>query len=294
MDWDKLKTFYYVVKAGGITASGPYLHLSQPAISRQIKNLEYSLKKALFLRRRDGCVLTEEGEVLYSSVKKMIEEAEYATSRIFAMSDEPTGEIKITTTNALASSWLPRYVPTFLEQYPNISFTIIGNDQDLDLKTREADVAIRTYAENQPDLVQDYLSSFHLGLYASEKYLQKHGIPKKVQDLDNHRLLSFGEYKIHPYGNINWCLTVGAYKDRKPFLSINSSQGLHLMAENGLGIAALSKEYASNNTKLVRILPHVDGPKIDIYYVYPTRLKEIKRIAVLGEFLRNELKKDMK
>lgn len=290
MDLNKLQTFYHLAKTGNFSRTAEALNVNQSSVTRQIQDIERKLKVKLFIRHPGRTHLTEEGSVLFDSVTRVFTELESAKTNIQSLSREPIGEIKIATTNALASSWLPLYVPEFLKKYPKVHVSIIGNDRDLDLYVREADVAIRTYADNQPELIQEYLMTFHLGLYASKEYLEVYGYPSTTNDLDNHQLLVFGDYRDHPYGDINWVLKVGTRGQlRTPYLSVNSSQGLHLMAESGLGIAALSEEYAAQNTKLLRVLPQLKGPEIKIYYVYPKGLEKVNKIRALGDFLKNKL-----
>ncbi len=73
---------------------------------------------------------------------------------------------------------------------------LLLDDADLDLAMREADVAIRMHPPKQPDLVQRHLMAIEWHVCASPDYLKKHGTPTTVEDLDNHRLVLFGDY--HP------------------------------------------------------------------------------------------------
>lgn len=293
MDWEKLKTFYYVAKAGSFSKAAETLFISQSALSRQISLLEDAFKVKLFVRHGRGIHLTEEGAMVYESVAKMFSEIESTHTKITESIHEPVGEIKIATTNALASPWLPQYIPGYMERYPKVKLSIIGEDKELDLHTREADVAIRPFAEHGTDLVQDPLISFHLGLYASKKYLKNYGTPKSPSDLDNHRLLIYGDYRNFPYDKFNWILKVDRKEGVRDYaLCMNSSQGLALLAEAHMGIAPLSSEYTLKNKNLVRVLPELNGPVVKIYYVYPKNLKNIKRIQSLGDYLKEAIRKE--
>jgi len=293
VNWEKLKTFHCVSKLGSFTKAGEFLHISQSAVSRQVQDLEHQVGCKLFVRDHRHLVLTKEGEIILNAVEQMMSDVEMAYTLIQEESNEPQGLLKVTTTSALATLWLARFAPDFLKKYPKMRLTIIGNDQELDLTIRQADVAIRPRIESQPDLEQKHLTTFHLGLYASPQYLKEFGSPQHPKDLDDHRLLVFGDYTTHPYGNINWVLKVGSSpeKERIPYMCINSSQGLMWSAEAGLGIAGLSQEYAQENDKLVRVLPSHETPTIDLYYVYPSHFKNSKRITVFGDYLAEKLNK---
>jgi DNA-binding transcriptional LysR family regulator len=292
LDWEKLKSFHSVSNFKNITQAAESLNISQPALSRKIQDLEYQVGHKLFIRTHRELILTEQGEILLAAAEKMITDVETARTLIQDESKEPQGILRIATTSALANLWISKFVPEFLKQYPKMKLTIIGNDQELDLSIRQADVAIRPYLECYPDLEQIFLVTFHLGMYASSQYLKEFGVPKTPEDLDHHRLIVFGEHSVHPYGNINWLLKVGSSQQhpREPYMCINSSQGLLWAAEAGLGIASLSQEYANENPDLIRILPDIETPSIDFYYVYPPQFKTSGRVTAFGEFLTKKLK----
>jgi DNA-binding transcriptional LysR family regulator len=71
MDWDKLRIFHAVADAGSLTHAGDSLHLSQSAVSRQIRSLEESLNTTLFHRHARGLILTEQGELLFEATRAM-------------------------------------------------------------------------------------------------------------------------------------------------------------------------------------------------------------------------------
>jgi DNA-binding transcriptional LysR family regulator len=150
---------------------------------------------------------------------------------------------------------------------------------------READLAIRMQAPRQPDLIQRHLVTIGMHVYASPEYLKRFGTPEKPEDLDNHRLISFGEEIRAPISNINWLLEAGATKERRPILQINSSYGIYRAAVSGLGIAGLPDYMAREGANLVRILPELSGPSIETYFVYPEELRASKRISVFRDFL---------
>lgn len=288
LDWDKLRVFYYVARAKSFNRASHDLNVSQSALSRSIQLLEHLLKVQLFNRVPKGLVLTKQGEILFEKTKEMFASLEDAKSTIQEESTEPRGSLKVASTVALASLWLVEILPEFLKSYPDIELDIIGHDENLDVKAREADVAIRPFIKENADLIQEYLFSCFLQLYASPEYIKKFGCPRTVHDLDNHRIITFGESTIRPYSDIDWPLRVGGKSNhmRKPYISINSSKGACRLAELGLGIVALSKEFPGiDELNLINILPDIKGPVVDLYYVYPMALKGSKRVQVFGTYL---------
>lgn len=293
IDWNKFKLFYYVAKAGSFTAAAETLHTSQSALSRSIQSIEYQLKVKLFERVARGLVLTKRGESLLRAAEKAFEEFSRAEMLMREEEEEPQGTLKIATTMAIATVWIIPHLRDFLKKYPKVQLSIIGNDEELDLKTRQADVSIRPFIENHPELIQEPICTFHIKLYASKKYLAEYGIPQTLQDLDHHRFVVFGYDAKNPYNDINWPLKLGMPKGmlREPFLCVNSSAGMRQAAEDDHGIIAIAAEYPDlEKSGLIEILPEEVKPSIPIYYVYPEHLKDSKRVIILGEYLKKILK----
>jgi DNA-binding transcriptional LysR family regulator len=77
--------------------------------------------------------------------------------------------------------------------YPEICINLITSDEELDLATRGADVAIRLRRPTQPNLIQRKLFSMHFHAYASSEYLKRFGMPRSLKDLDGHRIMLLAE-----------------------------------------------------------------------------------------------------
>ena len=163
---------------------------------------------------------------------------------------------------------------------------LLCDDAELDLAMREADVAIRMHAPKQPDLIQRHLMSMQWHICASPEYLKKHGVPKRPEELDAHRLILFGNHHA-PVPDINWLAEVGRRpgNPRRAVLEVNSLQAILLAIRSGTGIGAIPDYAMPDNTDLVRIMTDLKGPKIDVFFVYPEELRNSKRVAVFRDFL---------
>jgi DNA-binding transcriptional LysR family regulator len=287
MDWDKLRVFHAVAEAGSFTHAGESLNLSQSAVSRQISALEESLSVPLFHRHARGLILTEQGELLFRTAREVFAKLAMAEGLISESKDRPKGPLKITTTVAFGSIWLTPRIREFLDLYPEIQVSLVVDDSELDLSMREADVAIRMSPPRQPDLIQRHLVSVQVHIYASNDYIQKYGAPKRPEDLEEHRVIVYGEDARPPVPGVNWLLEVGNKpgQDRRPILTVNNTYGMLRAIMSGLGVAALPDFVASEQQGLVRILPEVSGPPNEAYFVYPEELRTSKRISVFRDFL---------
>ena len=287
MDWDKLRIFHAVAEAGSFTHAGESLNLSQSAVSRQISALEESLNVSLFHRHARGLILNEQGELLYRTAHEVFAKLAMAEAQLSESKDRPKGQLKVTTTVALGSTWLTPRMGEFLDVYPDVTVDLLLDDRELDLSMREADVAIRMAPPRQPELIQRHLMTVHLNIYAAPAYIKRYGLPKTVEELDNHKVIVYGEATRPPVPDTNLLMRLGAKGDerRRPSLTVNNVYAIQRAAEAGLGLAALPEFMVQGTSNLVRVLPEVEGPRIDAYFVYPEELRNSKRIQVFRDFL---------
>lgn len=287
MDWDKLRVFHAAAEAGSFTHAGKALGLSQSAVSRQVSGLELDLQAPLFHRHARGLILTEQGEVLFRTVRDMVMKLDAARTRLSDTRERPRGELRVTTTVGIGTNWLTPRIGEFIELYPDIKVTILLSDDELDLSMREADVAIRVREPVQPDLIRRRLFTMHFHAYASAVYLKRFGEPKTLDDLDSHRILTYGVAAQSYLGAINSLHFAGRDpKDPRPStLKVNNISALRRAVENGVGIAILPDYLALSDTNLVRILPQADMPELECFLVYAEELKNVARVRVFRDFL---------
>ncbi len=294
MDWDKLRVFHAVAEAGSFTHAGESLNLSQSAVSRQVSGLESSLKVPLFHRHARGLILTEQGEMLYRTAHEILAKVTIAEARLSESTERPQGPLRITTTVAFGSVWLTSRIKDFLVLYPDIDVTLVLADTELDLSMRQADVAIRMMPPRQPDLIQRHLMTMRYHVFAAPEYLKKHGMPKTPEDLDNHRIVVFGEDAHQPVPNLNWLLEAGTKPSRKrqAALKVNSTYAIFRAVQSGLGLGALPDYMSRESGNLVEVLPELRGPTVDTYFVYAEELRHSKRIGVFRDYLVRRIAED--
>ena len=287
MDWDKIRIFYTVAEAGSFTRAGDDLGLSQSAVSRQVSALERELKAPLFHRHARGLILTEQGDLLFRAAKDMRLRLENTRARLEETSERPSGELKVTTTVGLGSLWLTQRIAEFLDTYPDVRISMILTNEELDLAMREADVALRLRRPAQPDLIQRRLFTVHFHIYASTDYVKRFGEPKTVDDLDQHRLLSFGGNQPPYLMSVHWLATIGreGQPPRDYHMVVNNIPALRSAVETGAGIAVLPDYAVDGNTKLVQLLRDVETPSLDTYLVYAEEMRNVARVQAFRDFL---------
>ena len=288
MDWDKLRIFHAVAEKGSLTHAGDVLHLSQSAVSRQIRALEESLAVTLFHRHARGLILTEQGELLFDATQQMVRRLDATAARIRDSEDEVFGELRVTTTMGFGTLWLAPRLARLYEKYPALKIDLMLEERVLDLPMREADVAIRMKEPSQADLIRKRLMNIKMRLYASPEYLAAHGTPQQMEDMSQHRLIC-----QHP-GTAQ--VAAGALlvaelmtHDVPSTLHVNNYFGVLQGVLNHLGIGVLPDYITEDFPNLVRVLPEVESGEVPVFLAYPEELRHSKRVAVFRDFVLDEI-----
>ena len=288
MDWDKLRIFHAVADAGSLTHAGDSLHLSQSAVSRQVRGLEESLNTTLFHRHARGLILTEQGELLFDATTAMIKRLDAAEARIKDSEEEVFGELRVTTTIGFGSLWLAPRLPHLYDKYPDLKIDLMLEEKVLDLPMREADVAIRMKEPSQADLIRKRLMTVHMQLYASPDYVAQNGMPESIEDIGNRRLICQNPRTVQVGAGLQLVQHLLAY-DVPSMLTVNNYFGVLQSVLHGLGIGVLPDYVTQDFPELVRILPDLSSNEVPVFLAYPEELRQSKRIQVFRDFVQDEI-----
>jgi len=291
MDWDKLRIFHAVAESGSVTSATVNLNLSQSAISRQIQSLEISLKVKLFERHARGLTLTENGEYLFKTAHDVISKLKDVESTLGDKKNKPSGKLIVTTFVSFGTTWLTPRIQEFMQLNPDIEIELVFDDKELDLSTRQADIGIWARRPKKLNYIQKKLIDINYHIYGSPKYLEKYGYPKIINDLNNHKFISFGKGTPSPVFNPDWALKLGMKdkKKRKSCMKVNSVYGLLLAVQSGVGLAALPDYLTLKQPDIVKVLPNVEGPITEAHFVYPESLRNVARIQAFRNFLYSKI-----
>ena len=288
MDWDKLRIFHAVADAGSLTHAGDALHLSQSAVSRQIRALEESLNTTLFHRHARGLILTEQGELLFDATVSMVKRIDAATARIRDSEEEVFGELRVTTTTGFGSLWLAPRLPKLYEKYPDLNIDLMLEERVLDLPMREADVAIRMKEPSQADLIRKRLMNIRMRLYASPSYLAQNGAPETMEDMADHRLICQNTRSAQVGAGLNLVQQLLTY-DIRSTLTVNNYFGVLQAVISDLGIGVLPDYIIEDFPSIVRVLPDVESVEVPVFLAYPEELRQSKRISAFRDFVQEEI-----
>lgn len=288
MDWDKLRIFHAVADAGSLTHAGDVLHLSQSAVSRQIRALEESLDTTLFHRHARGLILTEQGELLFEATSAMNKRLDTAAARIRDSEEEVFGVLRVTTTTGFGTLWLAPRLPKLYEKYPDLKIELMLEERVLDLPMREADVAIRMKEPSQADLIRRRLMNIRMRLYATPEYLAMNGTPQKLSEISDHRLISQNPNTPQVAAGAGLVQMLMDY-DIRSTLTVNNYFGVLQGVLNHLGIGVLPDYLSEDFPHLVRVLPQIESDDVPVFLAYPEELRQSKRVGAFRDFVMEEI-----
>jgi len=285
-----LRALCAIVDSGSFTAAAERLGTSHSAMSRQLRQLEEHLGVRLLDRNSRRMSLTEAGRGYFEEAAAILERLERAEQRARAGQEVPSGTLRLSVPQVIASQELPYWLPTFLERYPQVSLDLSANDQLVDVVGEGFDLVLRV-AASLPDsqLVVQELARCDTILVAAPGYVARHGLPRQPEDLHRHVRLAFSPTA----GRVPWtlCGARGATAAIEPGsrLRVDSTPALHAAALAGMGIAvftALTVQEDLRAGRLVRLLPAWHAGQRGYYALYPHARALAPKVRVLVEHLR--------
>lgn len=223
MTFDQLRTFLWVARLGGFRKAADRLHLSQPAVSTRISNLEQHLQVALFERGPGELVLTKEGTLLLSYAEQMLFVEEEIKQRV-ANPSEAAGLFRVGASETIAQAWLPEFLKVFSERYPrvNVDLTVdISLNLRAGLLERKLDLAILMGPISEFSVENVALPTFDLHWYRSTANPQS--------DLSKIPVISYSS-KTRPYRELMSELTRRVGPKLRVYSSASLSASLKMIA----------------------------------------------------------------
>ncbi|OMQ24686.1 LysR family transcriptional regulator [Serratia oryzae] len=281
MNWDDARFFLAVARYGTLRKAANELRVDQATVGRRVSALEETLGSKLFIRTPKSFSLSPLGEEMLADVINM-ENAVQAIGRKAASGDESLcGNVRIATTDTMAEAFVIPALKNLREKYPRITVTLLTAVNISDISYRGADLAIRGARPDSDELVIKRLATIEMGLYATQDYLDRQGMPTKGDHLRGHDLLMFPRELVPRHWN-NFCGETLA--EPNAVLQCNSQLLLRSATRNGLGIGLLSCFLADKDPDLIRIFPE-NKDWVDIWLVLHPDLQRAARVRAVVQAL---------
>jgi DNA-binding transcriptional LysR family regulator len=230
--------FICVIECGSISAAAQQIGQTPSAVSRTLSRLEAKLDITLINRTTRRMDLTEEGKYFFEHAKRILDQMDELEEHLNSRRQTPSGRLRINAASPFMLHAIVPHIDEFRRRYPDILLELNSDDSIIDLLEQSTDIAIRIGALADSTLHARSLGCSPLHIVASPAYLEQHGTPAAVADLDRHALLGFAQNE----GLNQWPLRhVGG--DRWPInaaMSASSGETVRHLALAGQGIACLS------------------------------------------------------
>ncbi len=235
----EMEAFATVVDQGGFTDAARKLGISKSAVSKHISALEARLGTRLLNRTTRRVNPTEIGLAYYDKALRVLNDAGEADALVSSLRTDPAGLLRVSVATDFGVHQLSPIIGPFLDEFPDITLSIVLNNRFVELGSEGFDMAVRIGEVDDSTLNARRLAETTKRMVASPAYFRKYGRPTRIDDLNEHRLLHYSTQG----GNAVWRLTAPSGEKRQVRtaggLSVNDGQSLLNATISGLGIAYL-------------------------------------------------------
>lgn len=281
ISWDHWRSFLAVIDEGSLSGAARTLRLTQPTLGRHVDALEAALDVRLFSRAPDGMLPTAAAAALEDQARQMQATAAALLRAASAAENAARGTVRLAASEIVGAEVLPPILAAFAERHPQIEIELLIDNRNADLLRQTADIAVRMVRPVQKALAMRPLGQARLGLYAHRRYAELAGLPHRLVDLREHRLIgpestrglagvTIGEEPVTP----DWF----AYR-------CDSDLGQLALLRAGVGIGICQRAVARADPELVPVLPDSVSFTLEPHLVFHEALRTVARIRLLADHL---------
>ena len=258
------KVFYYVAKNKNITKAANELMITQPGISKSIKNLEEQLGCSLFIRTKSGVILTDEGKIFYDQIKQAMEIIDNAELKLKEMINLDYGYLNVGVSNTLTKKYLLPYIKDFHAKYPKVKITIYTNPT-FTLLQKMRNGLIDFIILNMPYAVPADCDSYKLMdiqdcFIANEKFSELKNKVIPFEELNNYPLILISKGSNTRYALDNYCAELGVTLN--PEMDLSSYSLVTEFTKIGMGVGIATKEFLDDEFKTGELFEVKTEPKL--------------------------------
>ena len=251
----EMEVFVAVVEAGSFSEAARRLDMSPSAVSKLTSRLEARLGTRLLNRSTRSIELTAEGERFHRESQCILEQMTALEDGLLHEMPRPTGDVRVNMNLPFGLQCVLDLLPGFLACHPGIRLSVDLTDQVVDLVEHHADVAIRIGPMRDSGLLQRKLMETHFVTVAAPSYLESHGIPETVNELEKHNCLTFAFRRRTP----EWKFRDETGQPRifapKGNLLLGDGESMRRLALAGTGIAQLSLFQVQEDLATGKLVP---------------------------------------
>jgi DNA-binding transcriptional LysR family regulator len=290
MNWDDVRIFLAVARAGQILGAARRLELNHATVSRRLAALEQALGAKLMRRHTAGSELTPAGERFLGVAERMEGEMIAARSQLAGDGEEIAGSVRIGAPDGFGVAYLAPRLGQLAAEHRQLSIQLVPVPRSFSLSRREADIAITVERPSEGRLVAAKLVDYSLGLYVSRAYVERNGLPQDPAELLRHTLIGYvGDLVASP--SLDYAAEFSP--DWTARFAISSAMGQVEAVRSGAGIGILHTFIARG---LPELIPVKAAPPIRRAYwlVYHESVRPLRRVQAVAAFIASQVAKDHK
>ena len=288
MNWDDVRVFLAVARAGQILGAARRLELNHATVSRRIATLEDALRAKLFRRLTTGSELTPAGQRFLEIAERMEADVIAARSAVAGEGDDISGTVRIGAPDGFGVAFLARHLGELTAQHRELTIQLVPVPRSFSLSRREADIVITVERPTEGRLVAGKLVDYSLGLFASRSYAEEHGLPKSVAELSSHTLIGYvPDLIVSP--SLDYEAEFSA--DWRSTFAISSALGQAEAVRAGAGIGILHTFVARSMPELVPV--EIIAPIRRAYWlVYHETVRPLRRVQTVASFISKAVERE--
>lgn len=288
---DHLRIFLRIAQCNSFTLAADQLGLPRASVSDALQQLEARLGARLLHRTTRRVRLTPDGESLVERARSLVHGMEALEQEFSSAGQSVQGRLRVDVPSRIAHRLLAPALPQFLARYPGVELELGSHDRTVDLVQEGVDCALRVGPLAPSSLVARPLGSFALINCASPQYLQRHGTPASVHDLEpgGHRQINYAPAAGGRYAPWEWQEGGKLHTLALPGSVAASNVETYIAcALAGMGLIQVPafdvQEHLQTGT-LVEVLPQQRAPAMPVHLVYPHRKHLANRVQAFGAWV---------
>jgi DNA-binding transcriptional LysR family regulator len=284
--WETYRSFLAVMTEGSLSAAARKLALTQPTLGRHVDQLEADLGLPLFTRSQAGLIPTQAARELLPHAQAMASAAAALVRASSGADADERGTVRLTASVVVGGEVLPAILARFHETHPHIAVELVLSDATQDLLRRDAEIAVRMVRPTQGALLAKKIGRIGFGLFAHRRYLDKHGMPKNLDDMRGHAIIGYD--KETPFIQ---ALHRGGLPLAREMFALRTDADLAQLAalRAGFGIGVTQLGIGRRDPDLVALLPGTLKFEIEMWLAMHQDLRGTRRTRLLFDHLAENL-----
>ncbi|MBS1102522.1 LysR family transcriptional regulator [Gluconobacter sp. Dm-62] len=286
---DLFRVFVRVAESGSFTHAADTLQMPRSTVSTAVQELENRLGTQLLTRTTRSVRLTEDGRLFHQNALRLLADFEDAENQFRLRREETQGHVKVNLPGRIGRLIVAPALPEFLTRHPGLDIELGMTDRSINLAEEGTDCVLRVGPLRDSSLIGRRLGVLPVLNVASPAYLERHGMPRTLEDLAAHQAVLYASPST---GRIEeWEWNVDGREENLPLsgrVTVNSAEGAVACCLAGLGLAQLPAYDVLPHIRtgeLVNVLPQWRPASLPMTLLYPHRKHLSRRLEVFTDWL---------